>query len=476
VRYRRRGLEMGSDLNKLLAGGILAVAISSCGSAPGSGPGAASAGWSITSEQAILDFDSAWSRIANSYYDPEFGGLDWQGVRAELRPRAEAATTLRELRRVIGEMLARIGESHFGLIPREVADALDPVEETPSAAVRPGEIGLQLRLVAGRLLVYRVAEEGAAAASGVCPGWILDAVGDVAMADLIRTAERAERHIGAHGASWQVVRRGESLLGGAPGSSVAVTFLDGEDQPVVLTLTRAPVRGEPVRLGNLPTFYADLEHRRLEGPDGCIGMIRFNVWMTALASPFEQVMNMLADCVGIVLDLRGNPGGVGAMVMGVSGYFVDQRETLGTMRTRGQEIRFVSIPRRVTSGGEPARPFSGALAILTDPYTGSTSEIFSAGMQQLGKARLFGETTAGMALPALALRLPSQDVLYHAIADLRAPDGSRIEGRGVAPDVAIPLTRDQLLAGRDAPLEAALAWIRGTERFPAGTRLPVRSR
>jgi len=420
----------------------------------------------MTAEQALADFDSAWSRIANSYYDPEFGGLDWPGVRAELRPRAEAATSLEELREVIGEMLARIGESHFGLIPREVADALDPAGGAPSDGLRPGEVGLELRLVAGRLLVFRVSEQGAAAAAGVRPGWVLKTVGDVPMADLVRAAERAERHVGAHGASWQAVRRGESLLRGAPGSSVVVTFLSAEDQPVVLTLTRVPVSGEAVRLGNLPTFYADLEHRRVEGSDGCVGVIRFNVWMTAMVSPFERAMSELGDCKGIVLDLRGNPGGVGGMVMGVSGYFVDQVLTLGTMRTRSQEIRFVSIPRRVTSDGNPARPFAGALAILTDRYTGSTSELFSVGMQQIGRARLFGETSAGMALPANALRLPSQDVLYHVIADLRAPDGSRIEGRGATPDVPISLTREHLLAGHDAPLEAALTWIGDTRRLP----------
>ena len=82
-------------------------------------------------------------------------------------------------------------------------------------------------------------------------------------------------------------------------------------------------------------------------------------------------------------------------------------------------------------------------------------------MQQIGRARVFGETSAGEALPALMVRLPSQDVLYHAIANFTGPDGTRVEGRGVVPDEVVPLTRAGLLAGRDAPLEAAVRWIRG---------------
>jgi carboxyl-terminal processing protease len=91
--------------------------------------------------------------------------------------------------------------------------------------------------------------------------------------------------------------------------------------------------------------------------------------------------------------------------------------------------------------------------------TGSASECFSGGLQSLGRARVFGETTMGQALPALFDRLPNGDVLIHAWGDFVTGTGVRIEGRGVVPDEPVALTRSQLLAGRDAALEEALAWI-----------------
>jgi C-terminal processing protease CtpA/Prc len=47
----------------------------------------------------------------------------------------------------------------------------------------------------------------------------------------------------------------------------------------------------------------------------------------------------------------------------------------------------------------------------------------------------------------------------HVVADFVTPDGTRIEGRGVLPDEVVPLTRSDVVANRDAPLEAALRWI-----------------
>jgi carboxyl-terminal processing protease len=85
--------------------------------------------------------------------------------------------------------------------------------------------------------------------------------------------------------------------------------------------------------------------------------------------------------------------------------------------------------------------------------------MFAAAMQAIGRARVFGERTAGQALPAVATRLPTGDVLMHVVADFVAPDGTRIEGRGVVPDEVVPLTRSDLVAGRDAPLESAIRWL-----------------
>jgi C-terminal processing protease CtpA/Prc len=67
--------------------------------------------------------------------------------------------------------------------------------------------------------------------------------------------------------------------------------------------------------------------------------------------------------------------------------------------------------------------------------------------------------SGGQALPAIWDQLPNGDVLYHAFGDFVTASGARLEGHGVTPDEVIPVRREDLLAGRDAPLQAAVAWI-----------------
>jgi carboxyl-terminal processing protease len=214
--------------------------------------------------------------------------------------------------------------------------------------------------------------------------------------------------------------------------------------------------------------------QRLETPAGgsasCVGVIGFNIWLPALVPELERAMDKVSDCRGIVVDLRGNPGGVGAMVMGFGGYFVDSALSLGTMRSRQLSLHFAMNPRRVKTDGSPASPYKGLMAILVDPMTASTSEIFATGMQRIGRARVFGERSAGEALPAMMDRLPSGDVFVHAVADFTDPDGRRIEGAGVVPDEVVPVSPKGLSQGKDAALEAATRWIRSST---AATHAPA---
>ena len=112
-----------------------------------------------------------------------------------------------------------------------------------------------------------------------------------------------------------------------------------------------------------------------------------------------------------------------------------------------------------SASGERVQPFAGPLAILVDAMSGSASECFAGGMQSIGRARVFGQTSMGQALPALFDRLPNGDVLIHAYGDFVTATGMRLEGKGVIPDEEVPLDRADLLAGRDRTMDAALAWI-----------------
>jgi carboxyl-terminal processing protease len=133
------------------------------------------------------------------------------------------------------------------------------------------------------------------------------------------------------------------------------------------------------------------------------------------------------------------------------------------MRTRESELKLVANPRTVAAGGSLVRPYAGKLAIVVDESSYSASEIFAAGMQSIGRARIFGSRSPGGALPAMLRQLPNGDVLEYAIGDFVTATGEHIEGRGVIPDVEAPLTRAAARAGDDPPIAAAIAWIGESE-------------
>lgn len=405
---------------------------------------------SARAPQSVETFDAAWTTIRDSHFDRTMNGLDWDAVRAELRPRAAATTSTAELRAVIRDMLGRLGLSHFALIPA-TADTPGPAGDLG------GDPGFDVRLVGRELLVTSVEREGG---SAVRTGWRVIEIGRTPVAELLSGLLQGARAESERLLNVEAWRLAQARLRGPAGSKVDVTFEDGNGARVTRTIERFPEQGQPVTVGSLPTMFVRVASERKRTPaGGAAGLIRFNVWMAAVDAPFQQAIDEFRAADGIVIDLRGNPGGLAGMLMGISGHFVGERTTLGVMKTREGELRFFANPRLVSAAGVRVGPFRGPVAILVDAMSGSASECFTGGMQSIGRARVFGQPSMGQALPALFDRLPNGDVLIHAYGDFVTATGTRLEGRGVIPDEILPLRRDELLAGRDRSMDAALAWI-----------------
>ncbi len=204
--------------------------------------------------------------------------------------------------------------------------------------------------------------------------------------------------------------------------------------------------GRAVSFGNLPESRLIFESRVLPGG---AGYIHFNEFLdpVSLMPEFEAAMKRFAKAPGIVLDLRGNPGGIGVMAMGIAGFFIDKPgQKLGEMKTGDTTLKFTIFPR--------AQAYRGKLAILVDGESASTTEILAQGMQDLKRARIFGSRTAAAALPSDIIRLPNGDRFQFAEASYTSVGGKVLEGAGVTPDVEV-----RAAAGRDAAIEAAEAWI-----------------
>jgi len=350
-----------------------------------------------------------------------------------------------EARTVMGQMLGRLGKSHFAIIPADVYGDLDSHED----AGGPQTAGFDVRVIEGHAIVTSVEEDSPASVQGVHPGWEILSIDGTELAPRIQKVGELYRNSTMR--ELYLARSVLSKLAGEASSEARVQFRDGGGTVVTKEIRRIRPRGSLAKFGYLPPNYVWITARKI---DGDIGYIAFNMFLDPLRlmAEFGAAVHACVACAGMIVDLRGNPGGLGIMAMGMAGWFIDKPDQrLGTMYTRQAPVKFIVNPRPPV--------YSGSLAILVDGASASTSEVFAGGLKDLGRARIFGTRTAGAALPSAIDRLPNGDALQHALADYISEGGRTLEGVGVIPDVEVKLTRQALLSGHDPVLDAAIEWI-----------------
>ena len=220
-------------------------------------------------------------------------------------------------------------------------------------------------------------------------------------------------------------------------------------------LIRDEPHGKPVQLGHLPPLYPEVRATEI----GDVGVISFNIFL--IQPVLEDVKKAIArfeahHVRAVILDLRGNPGGQGAMAIPIASLFVGQPVTLGTLKFRDFSQTLVAKPEMGQT------PFTGPLAILTDEGTASAAEMLAAGLQEAKRAVVVGDASlgGGVALGGRVVARRRGD--EYAAADFKTPKGVLLEGRGVQPDCRVLETRSALRTGRDPVLDAALVAVRAS--------------
>ena len=299
------------------------------------------------------------------------GGLDWKAAYDEFLPQVQKAETMDSARKVITAMLERLGASHYGVIPTELYSSFDT--GTPDGKGGSGSPGVECTVIDGNAVVKEVLPESPAASAGVRPGWIVRKIDNAdprkLIADIYESKAAHAELLAQRAIRWR--------LQGRVGEPVAVTFLNATDKQIELKLDRVRAPGTVTTFGLLPPMLVWLENKRL---DGNIGYIRFNQFLDPqhIMKQFEDGVSTCLKCRGMIIDLRGNTGGIGVMAMGIASFYDRSDLKLGTMIMRQTKLKFIISPR--------AQTFAGPVAILVDGVSASTAEIFAGGLQDLERA------------------------------------------------------------------------------------------
>lgn len=131
---------------------------------------------------------------------------------------------------------------------------------------------------------------------------------------------------------------------------------------------------------------------------------------------------------GIILDLRGNPGGLLGQSVSVADLFIGSGDIIAT---RGRNPASVEVYRAKTNdvtGGLP-------MAVLIDGRSASASEVVAAALQDAGRAVLIGGSSYGKGSVQTVTRLPNNGELFLTWSELYTPSGITLHRQGVLPTI-----------------------------------------
>jgi len=246
------------------------------------------------------------------------------------------------------------------------------------------------------------------------------------------------------------------MLNGEKDSYVILTVSGETESAKEIKIQREKLKGKAVSLGkNYPEQFLQFETASLNDE---VGFIRFNLFALPVVEKFCSAITHLKDKKAIIIDLRGNGGGILGSLVGLGGMLTEKSIDLGTSIYKVGSENMVALSK--------AKNYKGRLVFLVDNQTVSAAEIFSAALQENNRALIVGEKTAGEALPSVSVQLPTGAVLLYPIANFKTRNGNFLEGKGVEPNYIVALDRKSLLAGEDKQLETALRIIKENEAFP----------
>jgi carboxyl-terminal processing protease len=395
-------------------------------------------------------YDFVWTTIAERYYDPAMNGVDWKAVGERYRPRILGAETDDSFWDLLDRMTGELRDSHTRV---ESPKRAVQIERNESVS-----LGFSLRLLGERLVVSGVHPESDAWWAGVRAGMTLTHVeGERARPIYEKLLAEARDGSTARARHSSAVRR---LVAGEPGTQATLTFERADGASFTVTLSRRVLAYPPT-----------VASRAL--PSG-FGYIRLTQWSHSLQSRMTDAVERHKALAGLVIDLRGNPGGSAIMVRNVAALFFAGKTEAGRTLTRTGRpitiafdlIELVKLHQELDGTGT----YLGPVVVLVDAGSGSGSELFAATMQALGRAVVVGENTCGCLLGYLGYaNSPGGGKLAYSEMGFVFPNGRRIEGEGVVPDKVVTPGITDLQLARDPALEEAQALLRTMKPWDAKT-------
>jgi carboxyl-terminal processing protease len=246
-----------------------------------------------------------------------------------------------------------------------------------------------------------------------------------------------------------------SLIRGPAGTEVQLLVHRlGEGEPFLVTIVRGKIE--------IPT----VQTRIL---DGDVAYLRLNDFHGRATAQARRALRSLLDQdpVGLILDLRNNPGGLLDSAVDISSLFLKPDEVVLLELRKGEQ------EKTYKAKGRPLAP-DVPLVVLINGGSASASEIVAGAVQDSQRGVLLGEQTYGKGSVQLPHQLSDGAELRITIAQWLTPSGHALRnGDGLQPDIPVPMTSEDSQAGRDLQLDRALEYLTAEQEGAQSSSLAI---
>lgn len=372
----------------------------------------------------------------------EVADLDWDKTYIDFIPKVRATKSTYEYYRVLQQMCALLKDGHSDVfLPPELAERME------------ADLPLRIDLIENRVFVTRVGSP-ALEAEGITPGLEILKIDGVPVHEY--AAKNRRPYITSNSPQQIEVKvYSYGLLSGPRDRPVSVEFRSKDSRVFEKQLARGP-RPDATPL---PV----VEFRKLDGNIAYVALNTFN--SEDVPKELEAHLAEILGSDGLILDVRQNDGGSGAMAYNILAYLMAEdfptppwksRQYIATLRVWGQPGSWWE-PKPTVWKAMGSESYTKPVVMLIGPRSLSATDVFAETFKTLRRGVLIGEPTGGSTGDPLGFLLPGGG---SARVSTSTDVGAGLIGRGVQPDILVPRTVEDLLAGRDAALAAALSELR----------------
>lgn len=349
-------------------------------------------------------FEHTWQVVKNEYYDPNFNRQYWVRWKNHYKGKIK---TEEDAKVAIDSMLESLDDpySRF-LTKREFA------EQNSSITSKISGIGVNIVNDSGKTKIINVIENTPAQFADLKSGDIIISVDGVKVSGLS-------------------LAQVSSLVKGPVNTFVSMDILRGNE-----VIKKKIIRKEI----SIKTVKSSVDKN--------IGYIQLTSFISA-ATPneFLEALENTHDTKGLIIDLRGNTGGLLPNAVFISNLFINKGKIVSIVGRNGYHYDIMAQDTNVN--------IDKPVILLVDGASASASEIFSGAMKDYHRAKLVGTKTYGKGMVQKIIPMPNETGLNLTVAKYLTPKGSDINKLGINPDIEMPIKQADILAKKDTQLEKA---------------------